>query len=78
MKLFNVIKMGVYRHRGGGIFDSFEKAKAAAIKLASLEHDNHHSFDVYELSLNIIDISSRAIIGDDDSDCLFSVRKDDE
>lgn len=63
MKLFAVFQEGVYRHSCGGIYDSEEKAVAAADRIAAADVDSYHSYDVHPFTLN----------EDDEGEPIYSV-----
>lgn len=52
MTVFAVFKNGAYRAECGGIFSSEEKAKEAALHLASNDRDDYHSYDVCAFDLD--------------------------
>lgn len=80
MTLFAVFKNGAYRAECGGVFSSKEKAKAAALHLASNDRDEYHSYDVYPFEIDEImqqaPVSSRYVGGGIlEPDPIFSCRK---
>ena len=52
MKLYIVIKKGIYIQDIIGVFDDLEKAKTSALEKVSEEPDDHHSFHIAETELN--------------------------
>lgn len=55
MKLWAVFQEGVYRHSCGGIYDSLEKATAAADQIAATDVDDYHQYQVVPFTLNVND-----------------------
>lgn len=52
MKLYIVVRSGVYLQGIYGIYDSIEKAKTAKVNAKSKENDNYHDFEIYETILD--------------------------
>ena len=57
--VFLVIKVGVYRHNtlapfvaSFGIYTTLYRAQKARERALSLEHDDHHDFEIEEVELN--------------------------
>ena len=52
MKVFFVLRLGVYQQGVFGVFDELQKAVTHAHNSIFLEHDNYHDFFVYETEMN--------------------------
>ena len=52
MKVYLVLKMGIYMQGIVGIYNTYEYAIDAAIKAKEMETDNYHSFVIYTQELN--------------------------
>jgi hypothetical protein len=65
MKLLAVFQEGVYRHSCGGVYDSEERAIAAADRIAVADVDDYHTYDVVPFTLN----------HDDEGSAIYSVNR---
>lgn len=52
MKVYSVYKSGVYLHECAGIFSTRDAAEKAAELAMAAEHDDYHSFHLYEFELD--------------------------
>lgn len=51
-EVFAVFQQGVYRHECGGIFETKDAAVEHALRLAAMDGDSYHEYEVFPFKLN--------------------------